>query len=119
MKLQGMTLLLVEDDVWIQMDLKQTLQRQGATVIAASDLETGLAACAQPVDAAVLDIRLGEADVLPIAQRLHAQQTPLVFHSALIERRDVAESFPDAAMLPKPVSESVLIDTVAKVVKGQ
>ena len=110
--LAGLNVFLVEDDFLIQLDLKMTLERAGAMVTTASSVKEGLELSGQAFSAAVLDIRLGDGFVFPVAERLAAANVPLIFHSGNIETDEVGSKFPRAVALHKPVHESVLVETV-------
>jgi len=117
-KLEGLTILVVEDDMLIQADLVLSLQRQGAQTIAAGTVEDGLAAIGPDLNISVLDILLGDTTVMPIAEKLHDIGIPFLFHSAIAGQSDYAAAFPNAIMLSKPASESLLIDSILEVAKG-
>jgi len=114
MVLSGAKIFLVEDDFLIQLDLTMTLENAGATVVAASSVSDGLAKIADDFDAAVLDVCLPDGDVFPVASKLDAFKTPLIFHSGNIDTTDISKQFPDAISLAKPAHESVLIEAVQR-----
>ena len=115
MSLNGMTVLLVEDDAFIQLDLQLVLEAAGATVITASNVAEGLAKLNLRYSAAVLDIRLPDGEVFPVAEALRKSNTPLIFHSGNTETSNVRELYPDAIALSKPVSDTILIDAIRQI----
>lgn len=119
MTLNGLNLLLVEDDMLILEDIKVSLEREGAQVVTATSVAAGLEASQNKFDTAILDIRLGDGEVFPVAEQLAAQQTPIIFHSAVTDQPHVKRAFPNAVALSKPVRDTILINTVIKVAKGQ
>ena len=112
--LDGRRIILVEDDFLIQMDLSMTLESAGAEVVAAGTLKDGLALADGDYDAAVLDIRLPDGEVFPIAERLHARKLPIVFHSGNVEGAGLEQRFPNAIALSKPVQEKLLLDALQR-----
>jgi DNA-binding response OmpR family regulator len=72
MKLEGVPILVVEDDPFIAMDIRQTLESAGALVVGpAYNLADALhVAEVANLRAAVLDLRLERGDTLPVATRL-------------------------------------------------
>lgn len=118
--LAGRTLLVVEDEFFILLDLQYTLEEAGAKVVTAASVEEGLAACANGTrfHAAVLDVRLPDGEVFPVAERLSARDVPLVFHSGHADRSDIVEQFPSAIALSKPVLEGTLVAAVAQQASG-
>lgn len=111
--LSGNRVILVEDDFLIQLDLTLTLEAVGAEVVTASTMSEGMALVDASFDVAVLDIRLPDSDVFPIAKALEKQGTPLIFHSGNVEGTEIASRFPHAIALSKPVSETQLLYSVS------
>ena len=111
--LEGRTILLVEDEFLILMDLQMQLEDAGATVIAASSVSDGLARAGRgAVDAAVLDVRLPDGEVYPVALALRDRAVPFLFHSGHAHRNEVQRLFPGAPALAKPVAEKVFLRAV-------
>lgn len=82
--LDGRTILIVENDPTIGLDLLATLAAEGATPVGpANSVESAFALIADhAVDAAILDIRLYRDElVFPVADTLQALRVPYVFAS--------------------------------------
>lgn len=82
--LDGRTILIVENDPTIGLDLKATLSAEGATPVGpANSVESAFALIADhAIDAAILDIRLHKDElVFPVADTLQALRVPYVFAS--------------------------------------
>ena len=118
-RLANRSVLLVEDEFLILLDLEHLLQSEGARVTTASDLRDGLDVVERAFDAAVLDVRLPDGDVFPLAERLQERGVPLVFHSGHAQAEEVLGQFPAAVALAKPAAERVLIDAVARLSTGR
>ncbi|WP_341368241.1 response regulator [Yoonia sp. BS5-3] len=116
--LDGLNILLVEDDVLILLDLKASLENAGAHVTTASSLRDALKYCEADYAAAILDIRLPDGEVFPAAERLAQARIPIIFHSGNAGCDSARARFPDAAALSKPVQEQVLIATVQQKAKS-
>lgn len=108
--LGGLEVLLVEDDFLIQLDLRMTLETAGAKVVTAGSVREGLALSGRRYHAAILDVRLGDGEVFPIAERLTAANVPVIFHSGNIETLTVR--YPQAVAISKPVHEAILVETI-------
>src|SRR5579885_472154 len=83
-KLAGAHILLVEDDRLILMDLEATVGDAGAaTVETCADVSAALALLSRnaPIDAAILDIRLRDESIAPVAHELEVRGVPFVFYS--------------------------------------
>ena len=107
-------MLVVEDDFLIQLDLTLTLEKAGAIVIAASSLNEGLEKVDGEFDVAVLDIRLPDGEVFPVAEKLAARKTPIIFHSGNADEAVLDSRFPNALSLVKPVPEQILVNEIHK-----
>lgn len=114
--LSGRTLLVVEDEFLILLDLQYTLEEAGAAVVTAVSVAEGLRVCSNGArfDAAVLDVRLPDGEVFPVAERLTERSVPLVFHSGHADRTEIQEQFPSSIALSKPAREGELIEAVAR-----
>lgn len=80
-ELAGETILIVEDEPLIALDLQTTLESAGAEVISASVDQAGLAVAGRTFSAAVLDARPGSSDHRPIARQLRQANVPFLFYS--------------------------------------
>lgn len=98
--LAGRRVLLVEDEPTVRLEMAETLERAGATVVGpAADLGRGLAlAAAGGFDLALLDLNLEGESVNPLALALHERGVPLVF---LTGYRNLALLAPGLRHLPK------------------
>ncbi len=112
--LQGMELLLVEDNFLILYETKLILEEAGATVTTAGSVKECLPLCEADYHVAILDIDLPDGTVQPVAERLHMRQTPLIFHSGSTDNPAIFRQFPDAVILIKPASENQLVASVHK-----
>ena len=83
--LSGVTVLVVEDDLLLAMDLEGTLVGMGAAVVGVCHtLEEALArADADDFAVAVLDFSLGSQSVTPLARRLARRNVPFILHTGM------------------------------------
>ncbi|KIT16893.1 response regulator [Jannaschia aquimarina] len=103
--LSGRTVLVVEDEVLISLDLSLQLEDAGAAALIAESVAQGaqlLEERSDRIDAAILDMRLPDGDSTPLAEDLTRRRIPFLFHSGHTRPEDVAERFPDAPALSKP-----------------
>jgi len=102
-------MLVVEDEALILLDIEQTLRDAGVEqVFTAANTEDALAIVeATPLDAAVLDLRLGrEGSSDEIARWLQQKDVPFAFLSGSV---GVVEGFAEAPLLNKPFSSDELV----------
>ena len=95
--LENVRILLVEDDPIIALDLRQTLETAGATVIGpAHDVASATALMQNnPFDLAVLDHLIVGGDSLPVADELARRGLRFLFHTS--HRGTVAAEVPACA----------------------
>ena len=118
----GPSILLVEDEAIIALDMEMTLEENGYTVLGPFKSEAqALGALADEVPAvAVLDINLGTTETsFGIARRMVELGTPIVFltgYTAATVR--IPDDIADVGRLLKPTSDHDLLTAVALALAG-
>jgi DNA-binding response OmpR family regulator len=79
--LAGVTILIVEDEPLIALDLQATLQAAGASVSCCRADDAVTLAGQKNFSAAVLDARPGSSEHRPIARKLRDSGVPFLFYS--------------------------------------
>ena len=103
--LRGRRVLVVEDDYLLAQDLLEELLRCGAQVMGpvASVAEAlALLQSSPPPYMAILDIKLGDGLVYPVADALRARGVPFIFATAY-DRCDIPRAFADVTVAQKPM----------------
>src|SRR5512140_3995081 len=79
--LQGLRVLVVEDEMMVSMLIEDMLSDMGCTVVGpASRLDEAIAlAKASEIDCAVLDVNLGGQPIFPLADLLRERGCPFAF----------------------------------------
>jgi CheY-like chemotaxis protein len=114
--LSGHSILVVEDEPLIALDLRETLASAGACVFAASKLSHALQLAGHPdLSAAVLDYRLGDDDSAAICSALEQLGIPFVFYSGY---DDMQQLWPHAMRVPKPAAGSRIVEAVTGALTG-
>ncbi len=107
------TILVVEDEPLILMDLEFAAEDAGLSCLPAANLSQGLAymdSHADIIDVAVLDVSLTEGEnCLPIARRLDDKGIPFVIHSGDLDRQDEVIRSLDAPRIAKPSSSDSVV----------
>jgi CheY-like chemotaxis protein len=113
--LTGRSILVVEDNPIIAMDVVQGLQDAGASVAQARPLTDALRKVECPtLSAAVLDHRLNEDDASQICERLDQRNIPFVIYSGY----DCVEGpCSGGEHVRKPVPPPVLVDAVVDLLR--
>lgn len=103
--LQGLRILLVEDDPLICLDLEASLIEFGAIVTSAGSVLAGLKAMtASALDFAVLDFEVGTETSESIALTAKARNVPFLYLSGYSEHDDRFGRWPGIQVLVKPLS---------------
>ena len=113
--LTGCRIMVVEDEFYIALDLKKTLEAFGVEVIgpfadvddAFSDLKR------QSPDCAILDVNLSGRSVYDLARLLRERQVPIAFYTGY-DQALLPTEFADEARLEKPVDVEVLKAVIAQ-----
>jgi DNA-binding response OmpR family regulator len=112
----GVSVLIVEDEPLIALDLHAALSAAGAGIIAATDTDEALRLIRRnDVSAAVLDISLGERDCRAVCQALLHHRVPFLFHTGHANAR-LLQAWPQVPVLIKPVSHQEIVAGVAQLV---
>ena len=109
------TMLVVEDEAIIALDIESTLYDAGvASVLSSGRADEALRLVAlYPIDAAVLDLHLGPNQwTYEIARALETKGVPFIFSSGTA---DLAEGFEHLPLVPKPFSTDQLMAALLQV----
>lgn len=112
-----LSILVVEDETLVAMNLETILLDLGHTVIGPistlgeldAALETGFQA-----DVAILDINIAGEEIYPHARRLQALGIPLVFASGY-GASGISEDFVGHTVVPKPYTERDIVGGLSAV----
>jgi CheY-like chemotaxis protein len=100
--LRGCSILIVEDEPLIALDLHAALYAAGAGIIAATNAKEALRLIRRnEISAAVIDIRLGNQDSLEVCQALFHHRVPFLFYTAHADA-DLLKAWPEVPVLLKP-----------------
>ncbi|WP_172351838.1 response regulator [Mesorhizobium sp. NZP2298] len=110
--MEKQTVLVLEDEVLISMDVEEALIEAGFHVAALRSCVDAAAFLADHrPDAAVLDVRLTDGDCSAIARHLVDQGVPFVVHTGMIsEGQDPV--FLLGARVTKPAGATAIVDRV-------
>lgn len=105
------TILLVEDEPLVLMDLEIAAEDVGCIYLSARRLAEALALAENAdVTTAVLDVNLGGGDTcLPVAAILRQRGIPFILHSGDLNRQDELVRNLGAALVAKPASAREVI----------
>jgi CheY-like chemotaxis protein len=107
----GLRVLVVEDEFLIALDIDRILESAGAKqVLTAGRIDEALRILSDdlPIHAVVLDLKLDKDSTLPIAEKLQALGIPFVFLTGSPEA-PATRGFPRAPIVAKPFDSTMLI----------
>jgi DNA-binding NtrC family response regulator len=112
------TILLLEDEPIILMDLEFAAEDHGCDAVSASSCEGALEKIAEPggIDVAVLDVSLARGETcLPVAEELGRRGIPYLLHSGDLDRHDEQIRKLEADLIAKPASaDDVIAAAIAR-----
>lgn len=105
------TILVVEDEFIIALDLSETVRDLGFRVEGPfADKENAFIAIDREMpDCAILDVQTADGEVYPLADALTEAGVPLIFHSGHVAPFEIAERYPHALACSKPCPPDRLI----------
>jgi DNA-binding response OmpR family regulator len=115
--LSGVTVLVVEDDLFLAMALEDTLVGMGAVVLdVCHTLDEAMAwADADDFAVAVLDFSLGSHSVTPLARCLARRNVPFILHTAMSRSEPSLMEWRDFPIVEKPASPHTLVAAIKSV----
>ncbi|SFF07918.1 hypothetical protein SAMN04488523_11728 [Sulfitobacter brevis] len=107
-------ILLVEDELLVGLDIKDTFEDAGHEVDGPypTVAEALRVAQANPPELGFLDVRLADGVVDPLAKWLSDHAIPLVFHSGHAGAYNYGSDYPHAAFCEKPSTPNELLAIV-------
>ena len=109
-KLKGRTVLVVEDEALIAIEIVEAFQKAGAIVTKTTSLKQALILVEHDgLAVAILDHALNDGDSTALYLRLKERHIPFVIYSGFPKLSDIAA---EAPVVEKPARADVLIATV-------
>jgi CheY-like chemotaxis protein len=110
--LRGRSILVVEDELLIGMDIRSALEDAGASVTSTTTVRHALILAEHDgLAGAIMDHALADGDSTELCARLAAQDIPYVSYSGF---DPVKGASPDAPFVSKPASMNTLLGVLEK-----
>ena len=114
--LQGHSILIVEDEPLIVLDMTQTLSCTQAQITSTNTLKHALILVEQDgLSAAILDHALGDGDSSALCERLNARGIPYIIYSGFTH---IGGPCKDAPQLSKPAMPETLVAAIEDLILG-
>ena len=106
--------LVAEDEFIVAIDLCDTVKEAGFDVEGPHpDVSSAMLAVQKfKPDLAILDVELDDGNSFQLAERLMADNVPVIFHSGHFTQREMQERFPQAIACAKPCPPNEIIAKV-------
>ena len=115
--LSGRSILIVEDEPLIALEVHAAFNAAGASIASAGDTPEALRMINVPgLSAAVVDINLGRGDCSVVCERLSRNGIPFVFYTGDV-RPDILLKWPSAPVLTKLAGKERIVEVVAGVLR--
>jgi DNA-binding response OmpR family regulator len=115
-QLRGHRILVVEDDALLAMAYEEILKDAGAEIIGPAGTleEAGKLAAANGISAALLDIRLGDDEVWPVARLLAGKGVPFAFCTGHFSADTLSPEWAGRPILTKPARPQHIITALTE-----
>lgn len=112
-RLRGLSILIVEDEYFIAMQVADTITRCGGSVIGpvARLVKARVLAQQEPVDGVILDLMLNEETSLPFVDELISRGTPVILATGYAQSH-LPKRYSDLPQLTKPLREAALVELI-------
>ena len=113
--LKGRHVLIVEDEFYLAMDIKDGVERAGASVLGpSSDVEASLEIIERDrPDYAIVDINLGHGATFEIAEELECKKIPFLFLTGY-DAASIPPGFAHIDRFEKPANVARIIEAIAR-----
>lgn len=113
-----LSLLIVEDDEAVGLNLAAAAEDVGADVVGplSSVAEALVRLDSGGIDGAVIDVRLQDRDITPVALRLIEKGVPFVIHSGYALPDDLAAMYLEPRVVMKPADPELVMNHVLHLV---
>lgn len=106
-RLAGHSILVVEDEPLVLLDIVSSLEAEGASVLTAHKLRDALAKCETPgLSAAILDHQLSQSDTSLVCERLNELGIPFVIYSGYSKLEGACSN---GELIEKPAGANTLV----------
>jgi len=116
--LLGRSVLIVEDETLITLELRNALHIAGANILAATNIKDALELIEYArICGAILDVNLGGHDCSSICTALTKRSIPFMFYTGYSSAAALT-AWPHAPAISKPAASSTMVDTIVQLLQG-
>jgi len=112
--LLGRSVLIVEDEPLIALDLHDALHKAGASILAVTTIEDALELIAYAkICAAIVDVKLGGHDSSSVCDALAKRSIPFMFYTGYSNAPSLSQ-WPSVPAVDKPAASRTLVDAIVQ-----
>lgn len=117
----GTPILIVEDELYIALDLAMAVEDACGKVVGpvGSVREALDLLASDAIAGAILDVNLRDGDVTPVVRALHELGIPLTIQTGVGLPANFRERYPDVPVHSKPMNAGILVNEIASLIQGQ
>jgi len=117
--LRGRSVLIVEDEPLIALELHNALHAAGASILAATTIKEALTLITRAqICAAIVDVNLGGHDCSSVCTALTKRSIPFMFHTEYSSAAPLS-AWPQAPAVDKPAEGRTSVDAIAQLLPSQ
>jgi CheY-like chemotaxis protein len=108
--LRGTSILIVEDEPLVALDVHAALSAEGASIISAASPEEAIKLIGfAEITAAIVDAMLGQHDASNVCDLLARRQIPFIFYPGHYGDSDLFSCWPEVPIVRKPAGPEKVI----------
>ena len=119
--LDGLRVLLLEDELLIALDVEQVCQDEGCAEVTTfrelAEFEPALLD-SDRFDIAIIDVMMGDGSTVSFAHTLRSREIPFIFATGLSPTEETFKEFPGIPVVCKPYATHELIAALQTVLAG-
>jgi CheY-like chemotaxis protein len=116
--LLGRSVLVVEDEPLIALELLDALQAAGASIVAATNVKEALELIAYvKICGAIVDINLRGGDCSTVCATLTKRSIPFMFYTGYLSAVPLS-AWPNAPAISKPAAGKTMVDALVDLIPG-
>jgi CheY-like chemotaxis protein len=117
--LSDISVLIVEDEPLVALDLHDTLRKAGASIIASTTIEDALKLISYAdITVALLDINLSGTNCSTACEALELRSIPFIFHTAHVPDQ-IKQAWPFVPVIMKPADNDRIVSMLSDLVESK
>ena len=113
------SILIVEDEPLVALDVHAVLSAAGASVISATSAAEAIELIAYAeIAAAIIDVHLGGEDAAEVCRKLEDRGIPFVFYTGRADVTFLGARWPDVVVLKKPATAELIVTTLTALLRS-